>query len=576
MTNDVTILTGIPGVGKTREIDQLLRNNPDKKKIYLITSHDQLSEREDFLKGVEVTHWFGMKLICPKKHEEPIKTMVEVGAPTRWICRLCQSMKLISPDDCPHKTQFQNPANIVIAPATYLFTEHVKKYDPDLIVVDDVILRKQDLPHLSTIRNYIHQLYSLGFCDYDTLEELFDLGGSDLKRYILSTIEPRLKAGLNRLLKERSELSKETARIVLLKVDPMELLDWCRLVKVYGWQEEFSIPLLMPIFELSLENDREVIVVGAQINKLFLEMLAKCFQRECGEPIRLNYRRIELDQPSAKSVVYRVRSPKYSGAWYPTTTSVTKNRREREIIKQRIETILLSVVKEPSELSDLTVGVVKPKNANMTDFLTTLVEHYPRIMSLDFGNLRGSNQLENCDILIVIGTYKVNIEDLVKDFERFYHRKSWTTKSEKLFDGGYKYTDSELENFRRMVEEYEMYQAIHRVRPALRQKRIFVFGLIPHEIREEFEVKDLTFEKDEMGVMCLVEWESFDKFVREKIAETGIFHGDLVKAISVEFDLSKEATRQRIRKFVSNHSDEYEITEKTIGDRKFKYVQRRR
>lgn len=126
------------------------------------------------------------------------------------------------------------------------------------------------------------------------------------------------------------------------------------------------------------------------------------------------------------------------------------------------------------------------------------------------------------------------------------------------------------------VEESEVYQAIHRVRPALREKKIFVFGLVPKEIREEFQVKDVTFEKDQEGVMRLVEWESFDKFIWEKIGETGIFHGDLVKDMSEKFGLSKETARQRIMKFVDSHNDEFEFIEKAIGDKKFKYVQRRR
>lgn len=49
MTNAVTIHTGIPGAGKTKGIDDLLRNNPNKRKIYLILSHKQLRERSDFL-----------------------------------------------------------------------------------------------------------------------------------------------------------------------------------------------------------------------------------------------------------------------------------------------------------------------------------------------------------------------------------------------------------------------------------------------------------------------------------------------------------------------------------------------
>jgi len=201
---------------------------------------------------------------------------------------------------------------------------------------------------------------------------------------------------------------------------------------------------------------------------------------------------------------------------------------------------------------------------------------------LDFGNLRGSNKLEHCEVLIVIGTYKVNIEALQKDFEKIYHKQPWSTEAVKLSDGGYRCADPDLENFRKMCEDNEMYQAIHRVRPALRQKKIFVFGLIPDEIRMEFEVKDLSFEferieeNDKKGVMRLVEWRSFEQFLREHIGDEGAFQSNLVTAICNEYGINKSSAWARIRKFVDKFSEEYEITEKTIGSMRLKFVRKRR
>lgn len=352
-----------------------------------------------------------------------------------------------------------------------------------------------------------------------------------------------------------------------------------RLVKRYGWQEEFSISLLMKVFELSLKRNRKVILVGAQINKPFLEMLVKAFQKEYGEPIQLRYEKIELDQSIAKSVVYRIRSPKYPDAWFPTTTSITKNRTQRETIKQRIETILLSLIDDPLELSNLKVGIVKPKKADIGDFLTPLIENRTKIFFLDFGNLRGSNKLEHCDVLIVIGTYKVNIEELQKDFAKFYH-KNPSIESRKLHDGGYSYDDPNLENFRRMCEDYEMYQAIHRLRPALREKKIFVFGLIPKEIQDEFETRQITFEreqteKNEKGVLRLVEWKSFEQFVKERIGKEGIFQYELVKAIWDEFGGQKEHTRVKIKRFIEGNKDEFEIVSRRVMGRNHPFIKRR-
>jgi len=571
--NVVEIFGGIPGVGKTKLIDELFKNNPDIRKIYLALSHKQVEEREDFLTGMELTHWYGMPLTCPIVEQEPVKTFLEVNMPTRWICRICQSLKLYPAKACPHKLQFKNPENTVIAPVAYTFTEHVEKYKPEIVVVDDIILQKHDLPTRNEMKKYAHSLYQTGFCDYKTFEDLFEEQGEKIEQYILHTIEPKLKAGIKRLLDEGGDFSKESAKI-LLQIDPITLLDWYRLVKVYGWQEEFSIPLLMPVFQLALHKDRRIIVVGAEVNKPFLEMMIKCFQKEYGYPITLQYRTMELNSHLPDSVVYRVRSPKYDNAWYPTTTSIVKSGVTRLSIKQRIETILLEQVDEPKKLSNLTVGIIKPKKAPLTDFLTPVVEHYCRIESLDFGSLRSSNTLEHCNILFVIGTYNVNINSLQKDFVKFYHRNPWSVESVKQRDGGYQYVaDGELENFRGMTEDYEMYQAIHRCRPALRQRKIFVFGLPPKEIYDEFKVEDLTFEKNS-GVMYLVEWESFDKWMMEQIGEKGMYHGELVKRISEKFGINKSSAWQRIQKFAEEHNDEYEIGDKKIGDMRVKYVRK--
>ncbi|TRZ53205.1 MAG: hypothetical protein D4S01_01690 [Dehalococcoidia bacterium] len=573
MANTVTIRTGIPGAGKTKTIDQLLRDNPKKRKIYLTFSHNRLDERKDFLKGEEVTHWEGMKRICPLQQDEPIKTWIEIGAPVRWICRLCQSLKKIEASDCPHKRQFKNPKNIVIAPTNYLFTQHTEKYKPDLVVVDDVTTLPKDLPSLSKMRTYVRTLNFMGCCNYKTIEGLFELSYKKLEKEIAKTIEPKLKKVIKNLLKEGSDFSKDTAKL-FLEIDPIQLLDWHRVIKNYGWQEEASIPYLMKVFELSLEETRKVIVVGALPHKLYIETLAKIFKKDHGKKIQIVYEKIQLKN-IAKSVVYRVRSPKYPKAWYPTTTSIVESRIERNVIRKRIEILLLSLVDYNMErLGELNVGIIKPKKVDLKNFMSFCAE-FCHVKSLHFGNLRGSNKLENCNVLIVVGTYKVNLDAFIKKFKKIFHREPWSTDSSKLYDGGYKFLDAELENYRKMHEDDEMYQAIHRCRPALREKKIFVLGLIPKEIREEFEVREITFELNYEGGINVVEWKDPEGFMRKQIGE-GIYMAELAKLVAEEEKISKRNAYERIKRFVAKYNDEYEIAETTkTGDLRLKYVKKR-
>ena len=473
-------------------------------------------------------------------------------------------MKKIKASDCPHKKQFKNPKNIVIAPTNYLFTQHVEKYNPDLVVVDDVTTLPKDLPSLLRMRTYVRTLNYVKCCNHETIEDLFELSYKKLKKEITKTIEPKLKKVIENLLKEGSDFSKDTAKL-FLEIDPIQLLGWHRVVKNYGWQEEFSIPYLMKIFELSLEENRKVIVVGALSNKLYIETLAKIFKKDYGKKIQVVYEEIPLKN-IAKSVVYRVRSPKYPKAWYPTTTSITESEIERKVIQKRIEAIIFEQKRKPSS-----IGIVKPKKSPLSDFVP---ENYRgQVSFLNFGNMRGSNTLENHNILFVIGAYKVNLDGFFKKFKKVFHREPSTTEFDELADGGYKYRDPELENYRKMNEDHEMYQAIHRIRPALKKKEIYVFGLIPKEIGEEFEVKDVTFEKDKGGIY-LVEWKDPEDFMRKQIGE-GIYMAELAKLVMEEEKIAKRNAYKRIKRFIARHSDDYEITETVTGNLRLKYIKKR-
>ena len=566
----VRIITGIPGAGKTRKIDEIFNANPNKRKIYLTFSHKLLDEREQWQK--DATHWEGMKRICPCKENELIKNMLEVNAPTSWVCEICQATKLIKKDQCPHKRQFIDPNNTVIAPCNYLLsTNHVKKYNPKIVVVDDVILKKHDLPPLSTIRTYVRTLYCLGLCEYSTVEELFkEKKGEFLFHYIKTTIEPKIKVRISNLIKEGSDQSLNAAKNVLLRIDPMDLLIWRKLVDLYCWQKEFSITLLDKIFELSMDGNREMILVGASLNKRFLEMSADKYERETGNKIIFKFERIKCKPKN--SVIYRFRCATKPNAWYPAITSIVKGIETRNNIRKYIEEILTVFRKHRSLLN---VGLIKPKAVHPNSLIDP--SKVECIVSLDFGNLRGMNQQENCGILFVVGTYVANVKALQKDFELFFRKEPKTTEYEKKEGGGYRYLDDDLENFRRMVEEEEMYQAIHRIRPALETKEVYVFGLIPEKIHTEFEVKELTYVEVKDGVKMIVEETPFEKILEDKVGENGIFLLDLIPDVREEFGLTKQGAWYKIKNYIENHNEEYIITKRTgkLGTRMYLYIRKR-
>jgi len=109
------------------------------------------------------------------------------------------------------------------------------------------------------------------------------------------------------------------------------------------------------------------------------------------------------------------------------------------------------------------------------------------VEQLSFGDLRGKNSLEYCDVLFVIGTYCINKEDLEQDFSNWYARDPSTMEfiEQKPHGDFYHYQDKNVETLRWMWENYEMYQAIHRIRPLRGKKQVYVFGVVPEEIGQD-------------------------------------------------------------------------------------------
>ena len=379
------------------------------------------------------------------------------------------------------------------------------------------------------------------------------------------------------MINEGSDLSKTSSKI-LLQIDPQDLLNYFQLKQLYPDEEEFAVPYLFKVFELALEN-REVYVVEAEPNELHLKILMDNFEKETNKGIKIKSETL-LSNGIAKSTVIRMRSEKYIRAWYPHSNSL-KNRIIRGLIAKRIETILLN--RFENKLSAISVGLIKPKSVGADTILTpfTLDRIGSRLKTLDFGNLRGSNQLNDSDIGFVLGTYVTNIEELLKNYQKVYHRKP-SSQTSKDPDGGYHYTDESLENYRQLNDDSEMYQAIHRFRPAIKPKEIFVFGKVPERIHEEFRVLELMIEtefegKEKVEVMRLAEWKNFDEIVKEKIVDEGLYQRDLVDGVYHEFAGNKEVIRQKIKKFVEEHKDVYEIIQKPVfGNKTHPFIKKRR
>ena len=585
----VIIITGLPGVGKTKYIEGLIRDKPKLRKIILYETHRQIGERKKYLSDVPLVHWRGIKHLCPLLvYEETgdeeiddkrfvIARMLQIGAPSRWICKFCQTWKLVSPDDCEHKKQFKTPVNLVLAPAVYLNSKYVRDYKPDIVIVDDTCMYKKVLPNLKKMDKYVRFLKFCKIWKYKTLLELFEdkndpeagkvVNLHNFRKFIFDTIERRLEYIVKGLIDPRID-DPDTAKI-FLQIDPMDFVDWFRMYLIYGLRSKFVIPFFMPFFELTLKENRKVITVRLGLEEKFFDFMRIRFQREYGLPITFEHIKIEPDHPVAKSVVVCCKSPMWNPsrpAWMPMVS--LKNPATRKAIKQRIGALIKSLPVYPK-----TIGIVTKKGVPMEDLVPT--DYKGEIKTLHFGNLRGSNVLEDCDLCIVVSTYTKNIDTIEEDYFVYYRREPWTYDVINLPHGGIEYVDAHLEYFRRMSEDIERYHAIHCFRPINKVKTVYVFGKLPAEITKEFQTKNITFRKNLEGGIDVVDWKNFGQQMREKVDDKGVYQAELIKDLGMELGVKKEQIRRRIITFVEQHKTEYEIVDKTIGRRVFRYVQKR-
>ena len=113
----------------------------------------------------------------------------------------------------------------------------------------------------------------------------------------------------------------------------------------------------------------------------------------------------------------------------------------------------------------------------------------------------------------------------------FYVRKPTTLETERFNCVGWKFKDPDLQNFMEMQCEYEMYQAIHRARPALNVKPIYVHGVVPPMIKEEFNVQPVVVNNGNLhqgGV-------DLEQFIREAVEDGVIAKAELARDIKEAF-----------------------------------------
>jgi|GEM_PF-6460213 len=496
---EVEVIFGHGGVGKSCELFENWKQLPRIKKMYMSHSHTFLKHQAD--RVPRSRHIYGLEWICPCLVENSqfynpiIVRLKNLKFPNKLLCSVCKELNAY-PSDCPYKLQFKRMPNAVFLPIEYAGSKVLEEYRPQIIAVDDCLLRKKEHPTRAKLDFYIkyfsnnkYNLEDLCNMDYsafeDVLTNLIKLSDDEITKWVVEQIKTNPE--------DKSVISRIT--------EPEELRAYYHYAKIYDMKDKFATPYLFYLFDYVFEYPKtQLIIIEALPQTLrFLNMLAERYRYETRQMIVFKCREIKFQGQLPKSVIYRCHGDKT--AWYPTTSSITTSNITRRAIIERIKAIINSW--NGKELP----GFIVPKSVK-----NEFQREFPNAKILTFGDLRGKNELEYNNPLFVVGTYNIERKDILDEFSLWFPNLEASISDELVDDkphgGRYEYKDEQLDFFRWLKEDYEQYQAVMRCRPLNYPRTIYHFGIVPKEIPEEIKIENLWIKIETLrggGVVTILE-----------------------------------------------------------------------
>ncbi|MBI5458939.1 hypothetical protein [Methanobacterium sp.] len=534
----IHILDLQPGIGKTHAVIDFLGS---QNSFLVVTGTHKLLESE--YEKLGVMHWESFPKMCEEYSK--VKNMHSLGVPIHVICEFqcCEKHK------CPYWTQFDHPK--AIAPYHFLDTNRVREghhFKYDMLVVDEAMTGYKsitvDLNELKGTKEIISKYISTS--ELDALVELMDKG-EDTFDFIQRNIKDINKAKYASL---KSALAQEEWDDVK-KISSLNVSDLRKFAYYRSIHEEITTydePRFYEIFDLARQGVPIILIDASFDMDLFLLLYGRYAYEDSKksrslltgkelkplQDIKISVYESHIQQKERK--IYRMDKDNF----YYKKGLLNQDKELTENGKRTIEQLKSFILRTKRKYPN--VGIITYKE---------LIPHFSVLGPTEyFFNLRGSNALESCDVVFIIGTPQANPIETVKEYNKLAmthigpketYRRTYTKKDgefllkdpetgkleyhpwgggvEKIPDAlrpkgdvgshridarEYQILDSgevdldiyyPLPYLDQLKSDSEQYQAIHRARPFLNQKEIYVFGNVPRQIREEFNV--ISLDKDQ-------------------------------------------------------------------------------
>jgi hypothetical protein len=509
---DVNVRAAPPGVGKTRGLMKDWIDETDSRHFFSSYSHKLLDEQERHLKkaGVSYRHLHGLQSCCPcclqssggfftedgnfieieeEDYFQPlINALATAGVPVKQICEICKQKGYYSQDKCPYHLQKKHikKVQIVIAPIEFTALGILDEYEPHYTTIDDCLLRYQLHPAKSFLELMLvkaqEQFYGEKRKQHDivkTLPRLYSLSKDDYlkKMEIVQSVRRDLIASVKSMMTELPQ--EESFRLFFVSPRDFEL--YRKLSIRHGYRDQFATPYPFYCFDYINNNkdnryEPSLKIMEAYIQPDCLNILKNRYFQDENIDIHFYDDGFKWELKNYGSTINEWLGRK--GSWYPAQESVVKTKSTQEKFQNLIawRTSLYTYLKS--------IGVIRPMKCELKDLLPK--DFNINTLSLYFGNNRGNNLLEKCDMGFVAGSWNVPPESVIKDYQLLTASDPSTVEIIDPNPHGdwHHFKHKGLEAVRFYKEDYEQAQATMRFRPGLHRVEINVMGRVPNLIEE--------------------------------------------------------------------------------------------
>ncbi|MHA2255333.1 MAG: hypothetical protein ACXAAM_04610 [Candidatus Heimdallarchaeaceae archaeon] len=394
----IIVLNQQPGIGKTYTVMNYILSKCKKDNnftfFYFTDRHKTIDEhlnilRKEDKKIVETfAHWKGFGKHCKDHHDsENIDRLLGFNVPIEAV------IKQYKLDDIYNNylDQFNNTKR-VFAPFQYLSKDEFIKNPPQIVFLDE---RISQLETYTFNGNEIAKVLELIKAPSEYIDHAKSGKKEDIQFFWDENVREKIeklynKAIISAVAKGRKRLDKYK------KFNPYKLLPYLSWSKIYNYDiDSYSLPFYYKALDVVTEKNVPIVILDATFNKGLFSYFLESYNGEMREKRPKTYKsfkdlRIKIltsDVSNSETTIYRMRP---GGSW--------PKRSFTEYRDSTWEWLLTDLKELRSIFGDANIGIITYKE------LSWLFE----AMNFDieyFGNLRGTNKLENKLVLVIIGTW---------------------------------------------------------------------------------------------------------------------------------------------------------------------------